>query len=341
MRRAPLRLTDGALPDAPSGSAPRPERPRIAMRSANLIEAIGNTPLVELPAFSAKPGVRVFAKLEGSNPTGSVKDRIARAMVQAALDSGSLTPDKTILEPTSGNTGISLAMVAGRLGFRFTAVMPDNVSPERSELLRAYGAEIVYSPGERGSNGSIAVAEEMAEEDDSYLMLYQYGNAANPRAHYETTAPEIIRDLPEVTHFVAGLGTGGTLMGAGQRLKEFNPSIEVIAAAPEVDDRIQGLRSLEEGFVPPILDLSRLDARIMISGEESFQLTAALLHQEGVFAGVSSGAVLAAALRVAKRVDQANIVCLFADGGWKYLSAGLWTREFTDLQGEVEGKVWW
>ncbi len=311
------------------------------MRSDNLIEAIGNTPLVELPSMSPKRGVRIFAKLEGNNPTGSVKDRIARAMVRAAMQEGLLSEDKTLLEPTSGNTGISLAMVAQRLGLRFTAVMPDNVSKERSDLLRAYGAEIVYSPGEEGSNGSIAVAQTMAAEDDGYVMLYQYGNPANPRAHYETTGPEIIRDLPEVTHFVAGLGTGGTLMGVGRRLKEFNPAVEVIAAAPELDDRIQGLRSLEEGFVPPILDLSLLDARIMISGEESFRMTAALLRKEGVFAGVSSGAALAAALRVASRIDEGSIVCLFADGGWKYLSTGLWTREYTDLQGEVEGKVWW
>ena len=312
------------------------------MRSRNLIEAIGDTPLVELPALSPSPSVRIFAKLEGNNPTGSVKDRIARAMVQAALDDGALSPDRTILEPTSGNTGISLAMVAQRLGYRFAAVMPDNVSPERGWLLSAYGAEIVYSPGEKGSNGSIEAAQEMAARDDRYLMLYQYGNAANPQAHYETTAPEIIRDLPEITHFVAGLGTGGTLMGTGRRLREFNPSVQIIAAAPEPDDRIQGLRSLEEGFVPPILDLSQLDGRIMVSGEESFRKTAELLRKEGVFAGVSSGAALAAAQRVAARVSEANIVCLFADGGWKYLSAGIWTDANADaLREKAKGGVWW
>ena len=311
------------------------------MRSANITDAIGNTPLVELPAFSPRPGVRLFAKLEGNNPTGSVKDRIARAMVQAALDDGTLAPGKTVLEPTSGNTGISLAMLLRRLGYRFVAVMPESVSPERVQLLEAYGAEIVFSPGEQGSNGAIVVAKEMAAEDDGYVMLYQYGNAANPLAHYETTGPEIIRDLPEVTHFVAGLGTGGTLMGVGRRLKEFNPAVEVIAAAPEPNDLILGLRSLEDGFVPPILDLERLDARIMIGSEESFRMTAALLEREGVFAGVSSGAVLAAALRVAERLDEANIACLFADGGWKYLSTGLWTREYAKLRETVEGKVWW
>ena len=312
------------------------------MRSRNLIEAIGDTPLVELPALSPSPSVRIFAKLEGNNPTGSVKDRIARAMVQAALDDGALSPDRAILEPTSGNTGISLAMVARRLGYRFAAVMPDNVSPERGWLLSAYGAEIIYSPGEKGSNGSIEAAQEMAARDDRYLMLYQYGNAANPQAHYETTAPEIIRDLPEITHFVAGLGTGGTLMGTGRRLREFNPSVQIIAAAPEPDDRIQGLRSLEEGFVPPILDLSQLDGRIMVSGEESFRKTAELLRKEGVFAGVSSGAALAAAQRVAARVSEANIVCLFADGGWKYLSAGIWTDANADaLREKAKGGVWW
>ena len=311
------------------------------MRSANLMEAIGNTPLVELPSYSPKPGVRVFAKLEGNNPTGSVKDRIARSMVEAALSDGLLTPDKTILEPTSGNTGISLAMVARRLRYRFVAVIPESVSPERVQMLEAYGAEIAYSPGEQGSNGAIVVAQSMAAEDSSYVMLFQYGNEANPRAHYETTGPEIIRDVPEVTHFVAGLGTGGTLMGVGKRLKEFNPDVEIIAAAPEPNDRIQGLRSLEEGFVPPILDVSLLDRRIMIGSEESFEATASLLEREGVFAGVSSGAVLAAALRVADGLDAGNIVCLFADGGWKYLSTGLWTRNYAELRKSVEGKVWW
>jgi cysteine synthase len=316
--------------------------PAVAMRSGNLIESIGNTPLVELPTYSPRPGVRIFAKLEGANPTGSVKDRIARAMMRAAQEAGALTRDRAILEPTSGNTGISLAMVAGSMGYRFTAVMPDNVSPERTELLRAYGAEIIYSPGAEGSNGSIAMAKRLVEAEPSrYTMLYQYGNAANPGAHYETTGPEIIRDMPEVTHFVAGLGTGGTLMGTGRRLKEHNPAVKIIAAAPAPDDAIQGLRALEEGFVPPILDLDKLDARLMVGGEESFRMTASMLRREGVFAGVSSGAVLAAAVRVASRLEEGNIVCLFADGGWKYLSTGLWTRDYKELEGSIEGKIWW
>lgn len=307
----------------------------------DIIDAIGNTPLVELPTFSPKRGVRIFAKLEGHNPTGSVKDRIARAMVEQAEKDGILTPDRTILEPTSGNTGISLAMVARRKGYRLKVVMPKNVSRERVDLLTAFGAEIEFSGADQGTNGAIAIAQTMAASDSRYLMLYQYGNEANPRAHYETTGPEIIRDLPEVTHFVAGLGTGGTLMGTGRRLKEYNPDIKIIAAAPQPDDHIQGLRSLEEGFVPPILDLSLLDGRIMLKGEESFRMTAELLRKESVFAGVSSGAVLATALHVAQRLDSANIVCLFADGGWKYLSTQLWTKDYSDLQDAVEGTLWW
>ena len=311
------------------------------MHSATIVDAIGNTPLIEAPSLSPRPGVRLFAKLEGHNPTGSVKDRIARAMLASAVEEGLLAEGKTLLEPTSGNTGISLAMIAQRLGYPFTAVMPENVGPERTELLQAYGAEVVYSPGEGGTNGSIEMAQQMAQ-DERYVMLYQYGNGANPRAHYETTGPEILRDLPTVTHFVAGLGTGGTLMGVGRRLKEHNPDIHIIAAAPEPDDRIQGLRALEEGFIPPILDLSLLDARLMVSGEESFRMTAALMHREGIFAGVSSGAVAAAAIRIAARVEgDADIVMLCADSGWKYLSTGLWTRDYADLEASVGGKIWW
>ena len=311
------------------------------MRSDNIVDAIGNTPMVEIASFNPSPSVRIFAKLEGHNPTGSVKDRIARAMVRAAEADGLLSKDRTIIEPTSGNTGISLAMVTRRLGYRFTAVMPENVGPERTQLLRAYGAEIIYSPGEGGTNHAIEVAQQMVAADDSYVMLYQYGNAANPGAHYATTGPEILAELPEVTHFVAGLGTGGTLMGTGRRLKEHNRSVKVVAAVPEPDDGIQGLRSLEDGFVPPILDLKVLDARIMVTGKESFRMTAELLRREGVFAGVSSGAVLAAELRTAQRLDHGNIVCLFADGGWKYLNTGLWERDYEELQQSIKGKIWW
>ena len=311
------------------------------MLSNNLVDAIGNTPLVEMPSFSPRSGVRLFAKLEGNNPTGSVKDRIARGMVAQAEADGILTADKVLLEPTSGNTGISLAMVAGRKGYRVRVVIPENVGPERVDLLHAYGAEITFSSGDEGANGAIAVAQTMAAQDSRYVMLYQYGNLANPNAHYEGTGPEIIRALPGVTHFVAGLGTGGTLMGAGRRLKEHNSDIKVVAAVPQPDDRVQGLRSLEEGFVPPILDLRLLDARIMVSSEQSFMMTATLLRNEGIFAGVSSGAVLAAALRVAERLDAGQVVCIFADGGWKYLSTGLWTQDYSKIAPEVAKKLQW
>ncbi len=311
------------------------------MYKKDIIATIGNTPLVELQYFSPRPGVRLFGKLEGNNPTGSVKDRIALAMVERAEAEGALSSDRVILEPTSGNTGISLAMVAGRKGYPVKVVMPENVSPERAQLLEAYGAEVEYSPGDQGTNGAIVVAQQMAAQDSRYVLLYQYGNQANPDAHYETTGPEIIRDLPEVTHFVAGLGTGGTLMGTGRRLKEHNADIKLVAAVPQPNDRIQGLRSLEEGFVPPILDLSLLDARILVSGEESFRYAAELLRREGIFAGVSSGAVLATALRVASQLQSGNVVCIFADGGWKYLSTQLWRRDYAELEASVEGKIWW
>lgn len=311
------------------------------MRSNNIIDAIGNTPLVELGSFSSNPNVKIFAKLEGNNPTGSVKDRIARSMIQAAESSGLLDHNKILLEPTSGNTGISLAMIAGLKGYEVHVVMPENVGSERTELLSAYGAEIMFSPGEQGTNGAIKMAQELVKKNDRYTMLYQYGNAANPLAHYETTGPEIIRDIPELTHFVAGLGTGGTLMGTGRKLKEHNPGIKIIAAVPQPDDRVQGLRSLEEGFIPPILDLNLLDSRIMVSSQDSFQMAGALLKQEGIFAGVSSGAVLAAAIRVAQKLDKGHIACIFADGGWKYLTTQLWTKEYAEISGEVEKKVQW
>ncbi|MBI2170676.1 MAG: cysteine synthase family protein [Chloroflexi bacterium] len=311
-----------------------PKRPGV-------LGAIGNTPLVELPHLSPKAGVRLFAKLEGNNPTGSVKDRIALSMIEQAEAQGLLTPDKIILEPTSGNTGIGLAMVGKLKGYRVEVVMPKNVSPERVQLLQAFDAQVHFSDWRRGTNGSIAVAQKMAAENPHYFMPFQYGNAANPLAHYLGTAEEIIRDLPEVDVFVAGLGTGGTLMGNGRRLKEHNPNVKIVAAAPQPDDAISGLRSLEEGFIPPILDLAMLDSRIMISSEESFKMTKELLHKEGVFAGVSSGAVVACALKVAHRLDKGNIVCLLADAGWKYLSTGLWTKSYSDLEMEVQGKVWW
>ena len=311
------------------------------MHHENILGTIGNTPLVELARFSPKPGVRIFAKLEGQNPTGSLKDRIVKYMLDAAEADGSLTKDHILLEPTSGNTGISLAMIGRIKGYRVRVVMPENVSPERSQLLHSYGAEIILSDGNRGTNGSIQVAEELARSDGKYFMPYQYGNPANPLAHYETTGPEILKDLPEVDVYIAGLGTGGSLMGVGRRLKEHNPDTKVIAVAPHPEDLITGLRSLEDGFIPPILDISLLDGRMMVESKEAFGTTREVLEREGIFAGISSGAVLAAARKVAARMTSGNIVCLLADGGWKYLSTQLWTKELYQIEKEVEGKIWW
>ena len=308
----------------------------------SILDTIGGTPLVELQNMGLKKGVRVFAKLEGQNPTGSLKDRIAKYMIEKAECEGELTPGKVILEPTSGNTGISLAFVGGLKGYHVKVVMPENVSSERAQLLWAYGAEVVFSDGTQGTNGSIRVAQEMMDSSDGdYFMPYQYGNSANPGAHYETTGREIIEELPELDMFVAGLGTGGTLMGVGRRLKEYNSSIKVIAVAPEPGDYIQALRSLEEGFIPPILDLSLLDARIMVRSVDSFHMTKDLLQRERVFAGVSSGSVVYGAMKMAQRMEKGNVVCLLADGGWKYLSTGLWTKDYGEMEEEAKGKIWW
>jgi cysteine synthase len=310
------------------------------MRFDDVLQAIGNTPLVGIPTLSPKPSVRIWAKLEGANPTGSTKDRIAKAMVEDAEASGALTPDKTILEPTSGNTGIALAMVARRKGYRLTVVIPDNAGDERIRLLELFGAEIVYSPGDKGTNGSIEVARRLAR-DDRFLMLFQYGNDANPRAHYEGTGVEILRDLPEITHFVAGLGTGGTLTGTGRRLHEHDPNIKVIAAEPELGDLVYGLRSLDEGFVPPIFDETVLDAKFLVNSSDSLKATRELTHREGIFAGISSGAVVHVAQRVAERIDAGDIVCLLADGGWKYLSTDAWATELEQAEKRVAETLWW
>ena len=307
----------------------------------NLLETVGNTPLVQLNNVSPNPNVRLFAKLEGQNPTGSVKDRIAKYMLQKAVAEGALTKDRVILEPTSVNTGIALAMMARLMGYRMHAVMPENVSVERRQLLHLYGAKIIPSDGKSGTNGSIEMAEGLVKKDPMYFMPYQYGNAANPLAHYETTGPEVVRDLPEVDVFIAGLGTGGTLTGVGRRLKEHNPKVQIIAVAPHPDELIQGLRSLEDGFIPPVLDLSVLNGRMIIRSKEAIEYTRLLTEREGIFAGVSSGAVLAGAVRVARRMTKGNIVCLMADGGWKYLSTELWTEDFAKIEKRMEGKLWW
>ena len=307
-----------------------------------ILATIGNTPIVELQNMSPKEGVRIFAKLEGQNPTGSVKDRIALKMIDRAEAGGELSPSRTILEPTSGNTGISLSMIARLKGYKVAVVMPENVSVERVQLLEAYGADIIHSDGSRGTNGSIEMAHGLMEKNPhDYLMLYQYGNPANPGVHYETTGQEILDALPEVDMFVAGLGTGGTLMGVARRLKEHNSQTKIVAVAPEPDDFISGLRSLEEGFIPPILDLTMLDSRMMVSSFDAFRTTKELLHQEGIFAGISSGSVLYGALRQAERMDGGTIVCLLADGGWKYLSTSLWTKDYEQLAKESKGKIWW
>ncbi|HEX5480354.1 MAG TPA: cysteine synthase family protein [Dehalococcoidia bacterium] len=311
------------------------------MLYSNLIDAIGNTPLVEMPRMSPKASVRLYAKLEGQNPSGSVKDRIAKYMIEEAERTGVLTKDRIVLEPTSGNTGISLAMICRIKGYRLKVVIPESVSAERTELLTAFGAEIVYSDGVRGTNGSIEVAKQIAAEDPAYYMPYQYGNEMNPRAHYETTGPEILRDLPEIDVFVAGMGTGGSLTGTGRFLKEMKPSVKVAAAVPHPGDLVQGLRSLEEGFIPPVLDESLLDGKIVVDSRTSFAASKELTQKEGIFAGISAGAVLKTAQRVAERLDAGNIVCLFADGGWKYLSTQLWTTNYEDLPEDIEDKIWW
>lgn len=310
---------------------------------ASVIDMIGNTPLVELQRFSPRPGVHIYAKLEGQNPTGSVKDRIARYMVEAGEQSGQLKPGDTILEPTSGNTGIGLAMIGRVKGYRVVCVMPESVSEERTQLLRAFGAEIIYTPGELGSNGSIAEAKRIvAENPGKYYFPYQYGNEANPRAHYETTGPEILRDLPQTTMFVAGLGTGGTLTGTGRYLKDQDPRIRVIAAAPHPGDLVQGLRALEDGFIPEIFDESVLDGKIVVDSRSSFAMSKELTDREGLFVGISCGAVVRAALKAAERTEgEQHIVCLLADGGWKYLSSNLWTTNWEDQPEGVESKIWW
>jgi [CysO sulfur-carrier protein]-thiocarboxylate-dependent cysteine synthase len=303
----------------------------------SVLETIGSTPLVELARLAPHDGIRLYAKLEGQNPTGSIKDRIARSMVEAAEATGELEPGRELLEPTSGNTGISLAMVAKLKGYPLTCVLPENSTPERVKLLELYGARLVFSPASEGSNGAVRLALRLAEEDARYFMLNQYANEANPRAHYEGTGAEIAEALPHVDAFVAGLGTGGTLMGAGDRLRESFPDLVVAAAEPLQGDLVYGLRSLADGYVPPVLDVSRLDRKILVSNEESIAGVRALLDQEGIFAGVSSGAVLHVARLLAEELDEGVIACVLADGGWKYLSADFWTEGAQSM----EDRIWW
>jgi len=308
-------------------------------RFGNIVESIGNTPLVELPRLSPKPEVRVYAKLEGHNPTGSVKDRVAKSMIEAAEAEGAIESGHTILEPTSGNTGIALAMICRRKGYPLKVVMPDNVTEERTQLLRMYGAEIVYSEGAKGSNGAVEVALEMAEEP-GYYMPYQYGNEANPLAHYNGTALEILEELGEVTAFVGGLGTGGTLMGNGRRLKEADPETLIVAAEPKQGELVQGLRSLDDGFIPPIIDIKMFDRKIMVSNHDAIVWTKKLLDEEGVFAGVSGGAIAYIANRIAGELETGNVVFLIPDDGWKYLSSGVYTKQIEEIE-NLDSTVWW
>jgi len=304
--------------------------------AGSLLELVGDTPLVELPNLTPKPSVRLYAKLEGQNPTGSIKDRVALAMIEAAEAAGELEPGRELLEPTSGNTGIALALVAKLKGYPLTCVLPANATEERRRLLRLYGATIVDSPGEQGSNGAVRLALELAEREPRYFMPFQYANEANPRAHYDGTGAEIAAALDRVDVLAAGLGTGGTLMGAGDRLRESFPAVVVAAAEPLPGDPVMGLRSLDEGYVPPILDVDRLDRKLLVSNEEAVVGVRALLEREGIFAGVSSGAVLHVAQRLAGELEEGVVVCVLADGGWKYLSAGFWQGEEID-----ESKLWW
>jgi cysteine synthase B len=310
-------------------------------RYGDIVQSIGNTPLIELPSLSPKPGVHIWAKLESHNPTGSVKDRVARALIEDAEEKGAISPGQTILEPTSGNTGISLAMIAKRKGYKLKVVMPENVTPERTQLLQMYGAEIVYSPGDQGSNGAVAMSLQMAAEDSSVYMPYQYGNQANPNAHYNGTALEILEELDEISAFVAGLGTGGTLMGNGRRLKEtFGDACKIVAAEPMQGEPVQGLRSLDDGFIPPIIDISLLDRKIFVTNEDAIVWTRKLLDEEGVFAGVSTGAIASIAVRIAGELDEGNVVFVVADDGWKYLSSGVYTLPVEEIE-NLDATVWW
>jgi [CysO sulfur-carrier protein]-thiocarboxylate-dependent cysteine synthase len=311
------------------------------MRYESILDLIGNTPLVGVHALSPNPEVRIYAKLEGQNPGGSMKDRIALRMVDAAERDGVLQPGDTILEPSSGNTGIGLALVARMKGYRLRVVLPENVSEERRQMLEIFGAQVIPSPGEEGSNGAIRQAEKLAAEDSSLVMLFQYGNPANPDAHYATTGPEILRDCPEVDVFVAGLGTSGTLMGVGRYLKEQKPDVRVVAVEPPAGELVQGLRSLEDGFVPPIFDPAVLDRKFIVRPRESIEWTRRLLDECGIFAGISSGAVMAGVAKMAATMDAGTIVALVPDAGWKYLSSGAWTDDLDVVAERAQRINYW
>jgi cysteine synthase B len=314
------------------------------MRFDSLLESVGNTPLVGLPNLSPSTDVRLWAKLEDRNPTGSIKDRAALAMIEAAERDGLLTPGCTILEPTSGNTGISLAMAARLKGYKLVCVMPENTSVERTQLLNMWGAKIQYSPAAGGSNEAVRVAKEIAAKNPSWVMLYQYGNPANTLAHYTGTGPEIFADLPTITHFVAGLGTTGTLMGAGRYLREQNPDIQIVAAEPRYGELVYGLRNLDEGFVPELYDETVLTTRFSVGPREAVERTRELLDKEGIFAGISTGAILHAALGMATKAvkagQKADIAFIVCDGGWKYLSTGIYESSLDEAEAALDGQLW-
>jgi len=309
---------------------------------ASVLDLIGNTPMVDVSALSPNPDVRILAKLEGQNPAGSVKDRIARMMVEEAEADGTLAPGRTIIEPSSGNTGIALALIARTKGYPIKIVMPENVSIERRQALEVWGAEIILSPGAEGSNGAVRRAQRLADEHPEWVFLYQYANEANPRAHYEGTGPEIWRDCPEITHFVAGLGTTGTLMGVGRFLKEQNPDVKIIAIEPPLGERVEGLRNLDDGYIPPVYEKwggpDLLDRKRIVRPRDSIVWTRRLV-EVGIFSGISGGAALAGAAKVATEIDRGTIVVILADGGWKYLSTGAWTGDLDEVAALAERMI--
>ena len=318
------------------------ELPRHGGRFDSILDAIGFTPLVEIARMSPKPSVRILAKLEMLNPTGSVKDRVAKYLVDDLETRGLLHDDSIILEPTSGNTGIALAMIGRRKGYRVALVMPDNVTNERRQMAALFGAEVIDSPGALGSNGAIALAKHLVSKDDRFVMPYQYGNPANPLAHFETTGPEILADCPEIDVFVAGLGTAGTLMGVSRYLREHKPGVRIVAAEPLPGEYVQGLRSLDDGFIPEILDPTLIDTKYLVSNRDAIAALRELVYREGIFAGPSCGAVLVAAARAAAEMESGTIVALLPDGGWKYLSAGTFSTNLDDMEEALEGGVnWW
>lgn len=311
---------------------------------SSITELIGETPIIDVSQLSPNPRVRILAKLEGGNPAGSVKDRIARQMIKEAEADGTLTPGATIIEPSSGNTGIALAMLARLKGYALKIVLPENVSIERRQLLEVFGAEIILSPGAEGSNGAVRRAQALADEHPEWVFLYQYGNEANPRAHYETTGPEILRDVPEITHFVAGLGTSGTLMGVGTYLREQKPDVKIYAVEPPAGELVEGLRNLDDGYIPPVFEkwggLELLDGKRIVRPRESLEWTRRMVAETGVFAGISSGAALAGAVKVAERIDEGTIVFIVCDGGWKYLSTGAYTDDLDAAEAKAESIIY-